>query len=384
MSTRSVRAGLDYTPAWQQGAGIGRYVRELVAALAREDRSTAWRLFVAGARTADLPPAPGDNFHWRPTPLSSRWLTRIWHRARIPLPVEVFTGPLTLFHATDFVLPPVRRSATTIVQVHDLSFLRVPEAAPPALRSWLERVVPASLRRADYVLADSRATREDLIELCAVEPHAKIGVLHGGVDSRFRPRPAAEQLAVRRKYGLDNWPFVLSVGTLQPRKNHGRLVESLARLREDGHDLHLVLAGGTGWLSEPFHAQLRNSGLQDVVHLTGYVADADLPALYSAATVFAFPSLYEGFGLPVLEAMACGVPVVTSNVSSLPEVAGDAALLIDPLDSEALSDALRRVLLDSALRQQLVQAGRARARRFGWQRAARELLAVYRSLGAMP
>jgi len=131
MSTRSVRAGLDYTPAWQQGAGIGRYVRELVAALALEDRSTAWRLFVAGARTAQLPPAPGENFHWRPTPLSPRWLTRIWHRARIPLPVEVFTGPLTLFHAADFALPPVRRSVTTLVQVHDLSFLRVPEAAPP-------------------------------------------------------------------------------------------------------------------------------------------------------------------------------------------------------------------------------------------------------------
>ena len=383
MSTGPARIGLDYTPAWEQGAGIGRYVRELVAALAIEDQSTAWRLFVAGARKSQLPPAPGGNFCWRPVALSSHWLMRLWHRARLPVPIELFTGPLTLYHATDFVLPPVRRATTTIVQVHDLSFLRVPDAAPPTLKAWLERVVPASVRRADYVLADSQATRQDLIELFAVTPHSKIGVLHGGVDSRFSPRPAAIQLAVRRKYGLDDWPFILSVGTVQPRKNFGRLVESLGRLRAEGHDLHLVIVGGTGWLSEPFHAELRDSGLRDVVHLVGYAEDKDLPALYSAATVFAFPSLYEGFGFPVLEAMACGVPVVTSNLSSLPEVAGDAALLVDPYDVAALSDALGRIVLDSALRHRLVQAGHRQAERFTWQRAARELLNVYKSLGAM-
>ncbi len=382
MSTSPARIGLDYTPAWEQGAGIGRYVRELVAALAIEDQSTAWCLFVAGARKSQLPPAPGRNFCWRPVALSSHWLMRLWHRVRLPVPVELFTGPLSLYHATDFVLPPVRRTTTTIVQVHDLSFLRVPDAAPPALKAWLERVVPASVRRADFVLADSHATRQDLIELFAVTPHSKIGVLHGGVNPRFGPRAASAQVAVRRKYGLDDWPFILSVGTVQPRKNFGRLVESLARLRADGHDLHLVIAGGTGWLSAPFYEQLRDSGLGDVVHLTGFVADEDLPALYSAATVFAFPSLYEGFGLPVLEAMACGVPVVTSNLSSLPEVAGDAALLVDPYDVAELSEALGRLVHDSALRQQLVQAGYRQAEHFSWQRAARELLAVYQSLGA--
>ena len=383
MSTRPARIGLDYTPAWEQGAGIGRYVRELVAALAIEDQSIAWRLFVAGARKSQLPPAPGQNFCWRPVAFSSHLLMRLWHRAQLPVPVELFTGPLTLYHATDFVLPPVRRETTTIVQVHDLSFLRVPDAAPPALKSWLERVVPASVRRADFVLADSHATRQDLIELFSVTPHSKIGVLHGGVDSRFGPCLASRQLDVRRKYGLDDWPFILSVGTVQPRKNFGRLVESLARLRAAGHDLHLVIAGGTGWLSAPFHEQLREGGLGDVVHLVGYVADEDLSALYSAATVFAFPSLYEGFGLPVLEAMACGTPVVTSNLSSLPEVAGEAALLVDPYDVAALSDALGRIVLDSALQQRLVQAGHRQAERFTWQRAARELLVVYKSLGAM-
>ena len=384
MSIRPPCLGLDYTPAWQQGAGIGRYVRELVDALAAVDQSTACRLFVAGARQSRLPPPPGPNFAWRPTRLSSRWLSRIWHRAHLPLPVECFTGPLSLYHATDFVLPPVRRGTTTIVQVHDLSFLRVPAAAPPALKSWLEKLVPASLRRADHVLADSQATRQDIIELCPAVPDAKISVLYGGVNPRFRPSPPPAQIAARRKYGLGDWPFILAVGTLQPRKNHARLLASLARLRAACPDLHLVIAGGAGWLADPFHQQLRESGLAHLVRLPGYVADEDLPALYSAAAVFAFPSLYEGFGLPVLEAMACGVPVVTSNLSSLPEVAGDAALLIDPCDSAALSHALGRALQDTALRRRLTRAGLKRAQHFTWRRAALELLALYRNLGALP
>ncbi|MCY4022969.1 MAG: glycosyltransferase family 1 protein [Anaerolineaceae bacterium] len=376
--------GIDYTPAWEQGAGIGRYVRELVAALAREDRDRAWRLFVAGSRKSRLPKPPGENFHWRPAPFSARSLQRLWFRAHLPLPVETFTGPLTLFHATDFVLPPVRRGTRTLVQVHDLSFLRVPETSPPALRSWLEHVVPASVRRADHVLADSSATRDDLLEHYKETPGTRITVLHGGVDERFLPEPAGKQLAARKKYGLDQWPFIFSVGTLQPRKNHGRLVQALSRLVEGGLDLHLVIAGGAGWLSEPFHQQLRESEIEDRVHLTGFVDDADLPALYSAAEVFAFPSLYEGFGLPVLEAMACGTPVVTSDLSSLPEVAGDAALLTDPLDVEALADALRRLISDSQLRQQLIRAGQTRAGQFTWRRAALQLLDVYRRVGDSP
>lgn len=384
MSTRAAPIGLDYTPAREQGAGIGRYVRELVAALAREDSDAEWRLFVAGAVRGQLPAPPGPGFEWRPAPLGSRWLTRLWHRARVPLPVEVFTGPICLFHATDFVLPPVRRGTKTVVQIHDLSFLRVPQAAPPGLGDWLKRAVPASVGRADHVLADSRATRDDLLELCDLPSRSAISVLYGGVDARFRPASGAAQEAVLRKYGLPQRSFILSVGTLQPRKNHGRLVEALGLLRRAGLDVQLVIAGGAGWLSGPFHRQLQESGLRQYVWLPGYVDDDDLPALYSAATVFAFPSLYEGFGLPVLEAMACATPVVTSNLSSLPEVAGDAALLVDPLDLEALADAIRRAIEDGELRRRLICAGLERARQFTWSRAARQLLQVYRDLGAQP
>ncbi|MCE2490620.1 MAG: glycosyltransferase family 4 protein [Anaerolineae bacterium] len=375
--------GIDYTPAWEQDAGIGRYVRELVAALAMEDRETTWKLFVARSRNSHLPEPPGNNFCWRPAPLSTPWLMRLWFRARIPLPVETFTGPLTTFHATDFVLPPVRRGTKTLVQIHDLSFMRMPETSPPALGAWLQRVVPDSVRRADHVLADSNATRDDLLEFFDVSPSTRVSVLHGGVDERFLREPAGRQQAIRKKYRLDHWPFIFSLGTLQPRKNHGRLVEALCRMVQEGLDLHLVIAGGAGWLSEPFYRQLKESGIQDRVHLIGFVDDEDLPALYSAAEVFAFPSLYEGFGLPVLEAMACGTPVVTSDLSSLPEVAENAALLIDPLDVEALADALRRLLDDSELRRQLIQAGQTRAGKFTWRKSARELLEVYRSVGAL-
>ena len=147
--------GLDYTPAYEQGAGIGRYVRELVAALAAIEPDAAFRLFVAGARReADLPPAPGPNFEWRPCPLSTRWLARLWHRAGIPYPIEQWTGDLALFHATDFVLPPLRRGTRTLLTVHDLSFVMTPELANPRLRRYLERVVPRSVERADHILAD--------------------------------------------------------------------------------------------------------------------------------------------------------------------------------------------------------------------------------------
>ena len=313
MSIRPPCLGLDYTPAWQQGAGIGRYVRELVDALAAADQSTACRLFVAGARQSRLPPPPGPNFAWRPTRLSSRWLSRIWHRAHLPLPVECFTGPLSLYHATDFVLPPVRRGTTTIVQVHDLSLPARPRSgAPRPSNPGLKK----SSRLPCAAPTTSWRTRRPRVRTSSnsapAVPGAKISVLYGGVNPRFRPspprppksRPAASTASA-------TGPSSSPSGTLQPRKNHARLLASLARLRAACPDLHLVIAGGAGWLADPFHQQLRESGLAHLVRLPGYVADEDLPALYSAAAVFAFPSLYEGFGLPVLEAMACGVPVVT-------------------------------------------------------------------------
>lgn len=374
------KIALDYTPAYEQGGGIGRYVRELTNALARQDTTSEFRLFVSGARKQDLPAPPGPNFHWRPTPLTPKWFARTWHRARVPLPVETFTGRVNLFHATDFVLPPTLPGTRTLLTVHDLSFVRVPETASPRLKKYLDVVVPRSVAAADHILADSQATKDDLVSLYHVLPD-KITVLLSGVDARFERVDDPHSLqAVRAKYRLGDLPYIFAVGTVQPRKNYVRLIRALAALRADGRDIGLVIAGGRGWLDDPIYSAIRGNGLAQYVQLIGFADDEDLPTLYSGATITAFPSLYEGFGLPILESMACGTPVVTANVSSLPEVAGDAALMVDPTSIEALTDALRRLLDDDALRQQLVSAGSARARQFTWDKAAQNLNSVYSEL----
>jgi glycosyltransferase involved in cell wall biosynthesis len=214
-------------------------------------------------------------------------------------------------------------------------------------------------------------------------PVEKVKVLYSGVDSRFDvEKEPGESEHLRARYGLTAGSYILSVGTIQPRKNYVRLIHAFARLQT--HNLtnrQLVLAGGRGWLYEDIFAEAERHG--DRVRILGFVDEADLPALYRNAALFAFPSLYEGFGLPVLEAMACGTPVVCSNVSSLPEVAGDAALLVDPLDIASIAEAMARVLQDAGLRQDMVARGRSQAARFTWARAARHLLSTLDALGIM-
>ncbi|MCY4464355.1 MAG: glycosyltransferase family 1 protein [Chloroflexi bacterium] len=374
------RIALDYTPAHEQRGGIGRYVRELTAALASIDTDSDYRLFVAGASHSSLPTSPAANFSWRPTRVTPRWLARSWHRARIPLPVEVYTGRIDLFHATDFVLPPTLPATRSLLTVHDLSFLRVPEAASPPLKAYLDAVVPRSVARAKHILADSHATKDDLIAFYGT-PAEKITVLYCGVDSQFQPVKDHDLLgACRRKYGLDGVAYLLSVGTVQPRKNYSRVIEAVAAARQQGQNLHYAIAGGKGWLEDEMQQTIDRLGAQQYVHLLGLADDADLPALYSGARALVMASLYEGFGLPVLEAFACGTPVISSNLSSLPEVAGEAALLIDPYDIAGIVDAIVALERQPILRQRLVQAGYARAARFTWRRSAQQLRSIYAAL----
>ncbi len=375
-----MRIGIDYTAAVRQRAGIGRYTRELVGALlGLGGRDGILRhQYILFAATGGLKPEtwnlePETDVRVRTIPLSDEWLARLWHRARLPIPVEVITGPLDLFYSPDFVLPPTLPRTRTLLTVHDLSFLRYPDHFVPKLVRYLSRVVPRSVARADRVLADSEATRADLVRLLGT-PAEKVEVLYSGVDARFRPEPRpGERERLRTRYGLGQQPYVLAVGTLQPRKNYVRLIRAFASLRSD--DIQLAIAGGRGWLYQEVLTEAEKHA--DRVRMMGFVEETDLPALYRGATLFAFPSFYEGFGLPVLEAMACGVPVVCSNGSSLPEVAGEAALLVDPHDEQGLAEALRRVLEDEELRQEMVARGLEQAARFTWERAARQLLATF-------
>jgi glycosyltransferase involved in cell wall biosynthesis len=379
-----MRIGIDYTAAARQGGGIGRYTRELVRALLCLESSHQYALFAAvgGLTTRDWRleienlQSLVSNLWFRAIPITDDWLHRLWQRLRLPIPIEAITGPLDVFYSPDFVLPPTLRATRTLLTVHDLSFLHFPDAYVPSLRRYLERVVPRSVARADRVLADSESTRRDLIAYFGASPE-KVQVLYSGVDARFCPDAEPEEKArVEARYGLGDQPYVLSVGTLQPRKNYVRLIKAFANLQPA--NLQLAIAGGRGWLYEDVLAEAEKHG--DRVHVLGFVDDADLPALFRNAVLFAFPSLYEGFGIPPLEAMACGIPVVCSNASSLPEVAGDAALMVDPLDVDALARAMVRALEDADLRREMIDKGLAQAARFTWEGAARQLLDVFEAL----
>ncbi len=391
-----MQIGIDYTSAARQRAGIGRYTRELVSALLALDDRHDYTIFAA---TGALPEARwlaeverlrtihSRQLAIRTVPISDDWMARLWHRLRLPVPIELITGHLDAFYSPDFTLPPTRRGTRTLLTVHDLSFLRHPDTFVPTLRRYLAHVVPRSIEHADIVLADSVHTRSDLVSLLAV-PGEKVEVIYPGVDARFRPDSATatdraqhshNALAddLRSCYDVDDTPYVLSVGTLQPRKNYVRLIEAFGRTRRRLRgDLQLLIAGSRGWLCEDVFSE---ADRHEHVRLLGFVEDEHLPDLYRGAALFALPSLYEGFGLPALEAMACGTPVVCSNTSSLPEVTGDAALLVDPWDVEALGVAMERALTDPELRRGMIDRGLQRASRFAWPRAARQLSSVITS-----
>jgi glycosyltransferase involved in cell wall biosynthesis len=389
----AIRVGIDYTAAAWQGAGIGRYTRELVHTLVAQSDAYRYTLFYASGGIdpdspylADLHRLRDAHSHVRiaPIPLSPRRLTQIWQRARLPLPVELFTGPLDLVHAPDFVLPPTR--ARTILTIHDLSFLIYPQFAAQGMARYLSSAVPRSLRRADAILSDSSATSQDLERLLNIDP-ARVTLVYPGVAPRFGPLPPQATEPVRRRLSLPE-RFVLFVSTLEPRKNLVRLIEAFAQVLQSTdpilqpaiRNLHLVIGGRRGWLYEEIFAAIERLHLNDRIRTLDFVDDNDLPALYNLAWVFAYPSIYEGFGLPALEALACGTPVLTANNSSLPEVVGDAALLVPAEDVGAIATGLAQLVADETLRSRLRSAGPLRARRYSWEQAAQQVLSCYRQV----
>jgi len=386
-------ADLERTPSLVALVAEARSLAIPLHRIPKADRSLGGMLGSLGSRSerplsdvdAALPPqVQAPNFQDRRAPLSERSLTILWHRLGLPIPVEWFTGPVDIFHSTDFVLPPVRQ-ARTILTVHDLTFMRLPQCAEAGLRAYLNKVVPRSIKRADLVLADSQSTKNDLVGLLGVSLD-KIEVVYAGVERRFRPMEGEVALwRVKKRYGLD-FPFILSLGTLEPRKNFSGLVEAYALMRgkgrgTGGQGLKLVIAGGKGWLYDEIFAQVEEGGLENEVIFPGFIADEDLPALYNLAEIFVFPSLYEGFGLPPLEAMACGTPVITSDRPSLPEVVGQAGLMVEATDSQELAEAMEQVLADENLRREMREKGFKQAAKFTWEAAAGKLLELYRMLG---
>jgi glycosyltransferase involved in cell wall biosynthesis len=385
------RVALDGLPLQVRSAGIAVYTDGLVRALARQHPETEFVLFGMAAAALGVLQRRSEGPDGAPWPSNVRWHRALSYPLRMGYPLAGMPRVLPLpsrlracdlFHATNFAAP--RTGATPlVVTVHDLALLRFPELGTAALRRIVEGVRD-SVATARRIIAVSQATRRDLIELLQV-PEDKIRVVYSGCDERFRPMaPEVARTRVRERYGLAE-PYILHVGTLEPRKNLERLVRAYTAVRQQQSIPQLlVLAGPRGWLFEGLLRVIRAAGLGPAVRLLGAVPADDLPALYAAAEVFTFPSLYEGFGLPVVEAMACGVPVIASTGSSLPEIAGDAALYVDPHDESALAAALYRVLTDAPLRLELRDKGLERARAYSWERCARATFAIYAEAVASP
>lgn len=367
--------GIDASRIASAGrTGTERYSVEVIGALARLDRRNHYTLYCNG-----LPqtlPLLGSNMRLRSLPFP-----RLWTHLRLSLEMQQ-QPPEVLFVPSHVV--PLRHPPRSVVTLHDLGYLAFPQAHTLARRLDLHLTTLWSARAAQRIIAISHATRHDLVTRYAINPQ-RIHVVHHGVAPHFQPvRNAARIAAARERYGLDTeGSYMLYVGTVQPRKNLARLLDAFAQAASGTtdtpplpHNLHLVIAGKRGWLTTAIEQRAAQAGIAGRVRFTGYVDDADLPALLSGALAFVFPSLYEGFGMPVLEAMACGTPVLTSITSALPEVAGDAALLVAPHDTHALADALARLAHDAPLRERLHADGRARAATFTWERCAAETLRV--------
>jgi glycosyltransferase involved in cell wall biosynthesis len=364
--------------------GTENYSLHLICGVLAHGRRHRFRLYFNQSPPPDLLPSTAE---WRIMPFP-----RLWTHLRLSW--EMLREPPDLLFVPSHVLPLIHPPCS-VVTVHDLGYHYYPQAHTLFQNVYLRWSTRYNARRAKRVLADSRATRRDLIELYRIS-EKKVDVVYPGRDETLAPVTDPSVLAaVRARYGLSD-AYLLYVGTLHPRKNLVRLVDAFARLVRSQDSalpepvaqrttrtsrLQLVLAGQKGWLYDEVLAAVRKQGLTDRVVLTGYVPDVDLPALLSGAHAFVFPSLYEGFGFPVLEAMACGTPVICSNASSLPEVAGEAALLVDPLDVEALTGALVRITTDSQLRGTLIERGFRQVERFSWQRCAQETLLLLEEAG---
>lgn len=375
---------MDISPAVHQNAGLARYTERLaVHLLSAPAEQVALSLFYNAHSGHHPPPSlaqaptytlPIGQIPWRLSVLASQ-LTRFPYQPLAPLLRQA--GPRPIYHATEHLLP--RLATPAVLTVHDLIFERYPQHHTRRNMLFLRTGMPLFVRAATAIIAVSRHTKDDLVARYGVAPQ-KIHVVYEGVDARFRPASAADVARVQAQYSPDR-PYLLMVGTLEPRKNHAAALAALARLKAAGFPHRLLIVGGKGWLFEPIRTLVDQLGLAGDVTFTGYAPDADLPPLYTGAACVLAPSLYEGFGFPVLEAMACAAPVVCSNLSSLPEVAGAAALLVAPADAAALANAVHLILTQPALAERLREDGMAQARLFRWERCAAQTADLYADVG---
>ena len=366
-----MRIAFDGTTLTPGRTGVGYYTEHLLQHLAREVDGTGDEIVVLSNKPIDTQPALPRHVRVHD---GHRFPIRIgWMQLRASSALSAVSPDVA--HFTNGMMP-IGSPAPTVVTVHDMS-LRLYPRCHPVRRLVLNRpLMHVAIHQAAAIVTVSHSARRDLLRLHGVAPE-RVSVVHEAASPAFQPiADRALLAAVRARYGLPE-RFMLYVGAIEPRKNLPRLMEALAQARRSGVHHQLVCVGPYGWASRDLTGHIDRLGLREAVRFTGYVPFDDLPALYNLADFFVFPSLYEGFGLPVVEAMACGLPVLTSNTSSLGEIAADAAETVDPTSIDAIADAVGRLARDTELRRDRSQRGLRRARDFSWTQTAREMLAVY-------
>lgn len=375
-----MKIGIEATSAAEdQRAGVGNYTYHLLQAMARlRQEEHTFTLYLRS------PCSPQNHF-----PASQQWMQKVlkfrclW--AQIRLPFELWNDSQDVYFFPTSVLPLVYQTANSAVTIHDVAFLFYPECFSPMLRFWLKIATKIGVARAKKVIAVSESTRQDLLIYYNVAPE-KVIVVHHGVHEMFRvladngPVPAIQ--TAKQRYGITG-KYILCIGTLQQRKNIPRLLHAFHVLKQTYHIPHrLVLIGqrSADLPESEIFSTIDRFVLENDVVWTGYVPQHEMPALLNGAEIFVLPSLYEGFGMPLLEAMACGVPVVCSNTSSFPEVVGEAGVMFDPYDVKSMITAIYQILRNNELRRDLREKGLQRVRAFTWERCARKTLDILESI----
>lgn len=376
-----IKIGLDIQPILKDKTGVGWYTQKIVENLQSNIFEFEGYGFNFLNRNRIDDEVKNLNFNYKINSLMPYGVyRRIWHI----LPVSfnaLFESDADIFHFFNYIVPPKIRGRI-IVTIYDMVYKLFPETMARSNYKRLEKELKSSADRADKIVTISMNSKKEIMEYLDVAED-RIDIVYPGIDANIYSKdfPPQRFEETKAKYRLPS-RYILYLGTLEPRKNIGRIIDAYVLfIKEADEEINLVIAGKKGWMFDEIFKKVEDYGLEDKIIFTGYVDEGDKPLIYKMSDLFIFPSLYEGFGMPVLEAMAAGVPVITSNTSALPEVAGDAALLINPLDVEDIAYAIKKLMKDEALRNSLIQKGQKRSRDFSWKKSAEKLLDIYREVG---
>ena len=373
---RKMRIGINASKIFEVHTGVGRYTSNLCSSVLKTGRENDYYFYTPGRKSNTTVAEAEGTILGKPVVSKQNNMLRIlWEQ--MVLPIYSRKDGLDLFHYTDHALSLLFRKCPIIITVHDIAYLRLPNLLNTSRKIYKKNILQISIKKADIIIADSYATKNDIIEYFDIREE-KIRVIHLGVESRFCSIDNVNVEEFRLENNLPS-KMILNVGTLEPRKNVVSLIKAFRKLREKGgfKDYKLVIAGERGWLYKEIFKEVGHSDLKHDILFLGVVADEDLPMLYNCAEIFVYPTLYEGFGLPPLEAMACGTPVITSNTSSLPEVIGDAGIMVDPTDINSLCESMYILLTDKEMRNRLSSMGRERSSMFSWENTSKKILKVY-------